>query len=343
MNWEQKLNLLIEEAKLPSMKSLTKLAGQASYREYYRVELENHEPLILMKLPEGASSVAEEITDSDFEISDLAFINVHQYLSQINLPIPKIYTYDQDQTLILLEDLGDDSFESVLTPENKIDHYKKAIDCLIKVQNQTSKNHNQNCISFHRKFNHKLLLWEMEHFLEYGIEDYYQIKIPSSEKNEFMDLSSQLVNEILKSPFGFTHRDFQSRNLHYKNDQLYIIDFQDSLIGPLAYDLVALLRDSYVVLSSEEITELLHYYIDQLPHDHPYFNKYDQLKNDFDLITIQRKLKDTGRFQYIFTVKNNPGFLSYRYPSLNYVVNALQESKSYQGLLEIIKKYISDL
>ena len=46
------------------------------------------------------------------------------------------------------------------------------------------------------------------------------------------------------------HRDYHSRNLMLHDGSLYIIDFQDARMGPDTYDLVSLLRDSYVDLSA---------------------------------------------------------------------------------------------
>jgi aminoglycoside/choline kinase family phosphotransferase len=47
--------------------------------------------------------------------------------------------------------------------------------------------------------------------------------------------------------------------LHH--DRLYIIDFQDARMGPDTYDLVSLLRDSYVDLSDGVVGDLLAYFL----------------------------------------------------------------------------------
>ena len=57
------------------------------------------------------------------------------------------------------------------------------------------------------------------------------------------------------------HRDYHSRNLMLRDGALFIIDFQDARMGPDTYDLVSLLRDSYVDLASQQVEELIAYFL----------------------------------------------------------------------------------
>src|ERR1700687_1905329 len=99
----------------------------------------------------------------------------------------------------------------------------------------------------------------------------------------FRRLSAQLAAE----PRGFTHRDYQSRNIMVKDGELVLIDFQDALQGPRQYDLVSLLRDSYVELPWRLVDEMLQRYCSAMGiSDAAAFIAF------FDLLTVQRKLKD---------------------------------------------------
>ena len=62
-----------------------------------------------------------------------------------------------------------------------------------------------------------------------------------------------LVAELAAEPRVLCHRDYHSRNLMLHDDRLYIIDFQDARMGPDTYDLVSLLRDSYVDLPEQTV------------------------------------------------------------------------------------------
>ena len=102
-----------------------------------------------------------------------------------------------------------------------------------------------------------------------------------------------------------------------------VIDFQDALLGPRQYDLVALLRDSYVELDAPFVEAMLRRYLARLAAEGGPRLAYGPFREIFDLLTVQRKLKDAGRFVFIDRVKKNPGFLVSIPASLRYVKDAL--------------------
>jgi aminoglycoside/choline kinase family phosphotransferase len=70
-----------------------------------------------------------------------------------------------------------------------------------------------------------------------------------------------LAEELAAEPRVLCHRDYHSRNLMLHRGELYIIDFQDARLGPDTYDLVSLVRDSYVDLTESAADELIAYFI----------------------------------------------------------------------------------
>src|SRR4029453_15473245 len=199
------------------------------------------------------------------------------------------------------------------------------------------------CIAFERSFDETLLNWEFDHFLEYGIEDRFQTKIPEEEKKTFTEATRKISREISQSPYRFVHRDFQSRNLILKDYNIFILDFQDALLGPEAYDLVSLTRDSYVELSWDAVDQLIPHYLEKRTQVKIPVADPKAFRRLFDLVTLQRKLKDTGRFQFIHTVKKNPNFLVSVPASLRYVREAFSHLPELKGLQEWIGKYVSEL
>lgn len=343
---EQQITHLLSSTPFSGKKfTLTKLAGQASNREYFRLTLNDDKTLIVMKMPQSVTSISEEITKANITITELPFINVHRYLKSLTLPVPEIYAFNSNYEILILEDIGDESLEKCLVGLNSNDivkTYKKAIDLLVDFQNKTTKNTEQKCIAFSRSFDADLLNWEFDHFREYGLEDRFAIKLAPEDIIFFNTTTRCITQKITAMPKGLVHRDFQSRNLHFYRNNFWMIDFQDALLGPLVYDLVALLRDSYIRLNWQQIDELQNYYVSILPETHPYFKKTNELKTDFDLVTIQRKLKDTGRFQYIKTVKGNPDFLKHVPNSLAYVKEALLRHSEYTELINWLSQYLTE-
>lgn len=330
--------------------SIEKLFGEASYREYFRILTEGDKTYVVMKLAPGKQSISEEITDTNTIPQNLrsenSFLNMARYLNEQGLPVPQVYGDKLKDGLILLQDLGDKTLESLLSNCNeamRLFFYQQAIDLLVQLQLAGEEHTNENCLAFHRRFDAPLLEWEFEHFLEYGIEDRFQGKIPEEKREELQALGKKLVQEILKTPYTLTHRDFQSRNLMFYGYEFYLLDFQDALQGPVVYDLVALLRDSYIELPWDLVEKLLTYYLQQRKQVGLDDLEEGSLHRQFHLVTLQRKLKDAGRFQFIHTVKKNDKFLPHVPTSLAYVKNALQHLPEYQELGRQLGEWIEDL
>ncbi len=317
-----------------------KLKGDASYRSYYRIFDESGRSYILMKWNPELTKKSEEAFRNQ-PIDEFPFINICNYLSGISIPVPSIYFQNIDRGLIILEDLGDTTLE--IEFKKKIDYtlYEKAINLLAKLKNNSRKNPDNKCIAFLRKFDYDLYFWEFEHFIEYGIEARNNIKIPERDKNTIKNYFSDISRRLDASSNIFTHRDYQSRNIMIYNNELYLIDFQDALMGTIVYDLVALLRDSYISFDDKIVNDFIKLYFNNLI-KYGFNLEYDSFVGQFFMQTIQRKLKDGGRFIFIDRVKKNPSFLPYVSTSFSYAREALKKFKDFKGLYNILSKYVPE-
>lgn len=316
---------------------VAKLYGDASYRTYFRVRLYSGRTFVVMKMPAGAASVSEEITNYQGPKDELPYINISNYLRSHKIPVPEIYFYDKENEALILEDVGDRLFfEEVSRADDgkMFSWYRQAIDLLCLVQERAEKC--RGCMAFKRSFDRTLLNWEFDHFLEYGLEARLGKGLEGSIKKHFTEMTRAISDEIVKMDYIFTHRDYQSRNLMVKNSKLYILDFQDALLGPASYDLAALARDSYVEISDSLLDKLVSYYCDQKGLDK------ERFRMDFDLVTIQRKLKDAGRFVFIDRVKGNSNYLVHVPRSLDYVKKALMRQTKYTGLFEVLRPFVPE-
>ena len=100
--------------------------------------------------------------------------------------------------------------------------------------------------------------------------------------------------------------------------RLYLIDFQDARLGPDTYDLVSLLRDSYVDLSDLEVDELIAYFL-ALKKISP--SDSAEFRRRFDLMALQRNLKALGTFGYQTTTRGNTVYIQYIPRTLRYVAD----------------------
>ncbi|HEX5038213.1 MAG TPA: phosphotransferase [bacterium] len=319
--------------------SLAKLQGDASYRIYYRLSLSDGSSYIVMKLPAGKASASEEITNLKTKPAEIPFVAVDRFLKARGLPVPEIYEVDEAAGILVLEDFGDETFEKRVmdaSDDARKIWYRKAIDLLATYQKATS-SPDAGCVAYQRSFDATLLNWEFDHFLEYGVETRLGVKIQEDDARTLRTLTGRITESLVALPQILVHRDFQSRNLMIQNEELHLLDFQDALMGPLPYDLVALLRDSYVALSPHLLLELVSYYQGLSPAAGSL-----PFQTAFDLMTVQRKLKDAGRFVYIDRVKGNPSFLKHIPNSLRYVREAFGRLPDQKPLFDLLTRYVPE-
>ena len=347
------------QSKLSSSSSLTDilpLTGDASNRRYYRLHLTGGSvpSVILMQLadPEGFKASEEAVSGAANEVTELPFVNVLTHLSQVNISVPSLHYYDEQAGLLYLEDLGDVTLAQACLEKNGIgfeEVYSQAIDLLVQIHLRATFPKNPSCLAFHRKFDVPLLMWEFEHFLEYGIEARQGRLISEDDKNAVETEFRKIAELLARQPPVFTHRDYHSRNLMVDGDRLGVIDFQDALMGPATYDLASLLRDSYIELDARLIDRLIDRYVDGMCVGLEWSTQQEMVLTDrsafrrlFDLTSIQRNLKAAGRFVYIDRVKHNPKFLADVPRTLGYVWNTLQKYPELHTLRTHLMPYIPE-
>ena len=323
-----------------SASPVRRLAGHASMRSYWRVG-EPPDSLVVMVLPDDKRP--EEVTKGGPPPVD-PFVDVQRYLEGIGVRVPAIRAFYEADRLMVLEDLGDEMLETRLlagaAPEPL---YAAAIDQLARLRAHAEAKAGR-CVAFTRAFDHDLYLWELHHFREWLLEAWKGATLSAGER-EAVDRHFEAISRALDAePKGFTHRDYQSRNLMLLPDGTQaVIDFQDALLGPRQYDLVALLRDSYVELPADLVDRMLRRYLDRLAAEGGPRLEHGPFRATFDLLTVQRKLKDAGRFVFIDRVRKNPDFLRSIPASLRYVREAFARRPDLAELQAILARHVPEL
>jgi aminoglycoside/choline kinase family phosphotransferase len=289
----------------------TPMPGGASTRRYFRVRAGNH-TAVAMFVPDGPK--AEEVIKGEASSRRWPFLEVRELLAARGVDVPALYGEATGQGWLLLEDLGDDTLASVLLahPDRREELYVRAVADLGRAQVALS-DLPPGCVVSSRAFDDDLLSWEMHHFREWGLEA-RGIVLSSEERSVFDRVAARLARRIAAFPRVFVHRDYQSRNLMVRRaGSLCWIDFQDALLGPRIYDLVALLNDSYQKFDRRFVEARLDDYARSVSLGPA---EREALGREFDLVTIQRKLKDAGRFVFIDRVKGNDSFLKFVEPTI---------------------------
>src|SRR2546421_11829564 len=320
---------------------IERLPGGAGNRSYWRASDATGQSAIVMELPPEPGK-SEEVS-KDAAAQDLPFLNVHRYLERIGVRVPRVYLDAHRRGFVVLEDLTDRTLEMALGDGDRRQIYARAIDQLARLRAHAERDPDSSCVAFGRAFDFDLYQWEFEHFVEYGLLG-RGAKPSEAELRELRTTFSRISQELAAAPRGFTHRDYQSRNIRVLADgEQVVIDFQDALQAPRQYDLVALLRDSYVELDRPLIDAMLARYLQRFVAEGGPRLDSGEFVAFFDLMTVQRKLKDAGRFVFIDRVKKNPSFLPHIPSSLRYVRDALKRRAELKDVQQSLRKHVPEL
>ncbi len=320
--------------------AVKRLAGHASLRSYWRVGTPP-ESLVVMVQPPGARP--EEVTKGGVPAVE-PFVDVQRYLAGIGVRVPAILAHEEREGLMVLEDLGDEMLETrLLAGADRAPLYQAAIDQLARLRARAEARPG-GCVAFTRAFDRDLYRWELDHFLEWGLEAWKGARLSPGERAVVDRAFDGIAAALDAEPKGFTHRDYQSRNLMIlPSGEQAVIDFQDALLAPRQYDLVALLRDSYVELEAPFVDAMLRRYLDRFHAEGGPRLPPGPFREVFDLLTVQRKLKDAGRFVFIDRVKGNPGFLPSIPASLRYVREAFARRPDLAELQAVLARHVPEL
>jgi len=287
------------------------MPGGASTRRYFRVR-RGPVSAVAMYVPDGTK--AEEVVHGSPARARWPFLEVRDLLASRGVDVPALLAEDTARGWLLIEDLGDETLAAYLAahPDAREALYVGAVTGLARAQ-AALRELPAGSIVASRAFDEDLLLWELHHFREWVL-DARGCALEPAARARFDGIAGRLAARIAGWPRVFVHRDYQSRNLMVRSGgELCWLDFQDALLGPRIYDVVALLNDSYQVFDRPFVEAR----IDDYARAAGIAGEGRAvLGREFDLVTVQRKLKDAGRFIFIDRVKGNPSFLRFVEPTL---------------------------
>ncbi|MDW8248967.1 MAG: phosphotransferase [Myxococcales bacterium] len=318
------------------------MPGGASTRKFFRLYFEGGSPrsAVAFFVPDATRS--DEIDKTDGVRPRWPFLEVQELLAARGVAVPRILADGSDQGWLVVEDLGDDTLANFLlrNPGQKEALYRAAVRDLARAQRALAELPEGSVVR-RRTFDEELLLWEIHHFREWALEA-RGLCFSAEDRRTFDAIAARLASRIASWPRGFVHRDYQSRNLMVVDGPTLVwIDFQDALLGPRVYDLVALLNDSYQTFDRSFVEARLDDFASELGLD---AEARRQLGVEFDLVTVQRKLKDAGRFVFIERTKNNSSFLRFVEPTLEKVKSSLERLRHDEDMValrEILERTLS--
>ncbi len=301
------------------------LAGDASARRYYRIIL-NQQTHVLMSW-------------EPFDIGTYPFLSVLNHFKKASVNVPQVIGLNAELGVILLEDLGDLTLERKFwessAQENSWPFYQKSLDEIIKIHT-TATQLNSKTTAKEIQFDTAKFLWEMNYTKEHLVEGLLKINLSPVQKTELEKIFIDFCEKLHHEPKVICHRDYHSRNLMLKLNQMYVIDFQDARLGPIQYDLVSLIKDSYVDISDKYAEQMLNYYFNHTTFLQDQKTSSDQFYYIYEIQSVQRCFKACGSFASFMNTRGDRRYLKYLTPTLKKVMRSLAHFPEYKLLLNLL-------
>lgn len=268
------------------------LAGDASFRKYYRLQRED-EVVVLMDAPPPQEDVRP-------------FINVGEFLLEKGFSAPQIFAKDVENGFLLLEDLGDDTYTRLLGKDhNENDLYALATDILIDLhQNSVG------IIEGLAPYDLSLLMKEVLLLPDWWMVQTLGEDLVSDEVREaYIRAWASALERLSGEKNVLVLRDYHVDNLLLLPDRegtkaCGLLDFQDAVAGSGLYDLMSLLEDARRDIEPSLVEEMKQRYLaafEDLDRDH-----FDAI---FAILAAQRHAKVIGIFVRLCVRDGKPIYL----------------------------------
>ncbi len=205
----------------------------------------------------------------DVREENAAFLEFSRHFRRHGLPVPEIYGEDLGEGAYLEEDLGSTTLFEFLSTNRAgeniaplaIEAYRKVVAVLPRFQIEAGRDLNYKLCYPRASFDRQSIAWDLNYFKYYFLR---LAGIPFNEQaleNDF----GRLTKLLLSAPHEyFLYRDFQSRNIMWRDGQPFFLDYQGGRKGALQYDVASLLYDAKADLPPELRQQLLDHYLDSL-------------------------------------------------------------------------------
>lgn len=247
-----------------------------------------------------------------------SFLYFSKIFKKYKVAVPEVYQTSGDKKYYIQEDLGSESLFDILQREGHNDHvkslFKKAIDGLVRFHWQASKEIDYSLCHASSQFDRKAILSDLLYFKYYFID---LLKVDYDKNTLLEELEEYAKILATQKPQTFMYRDFQSRNIIVKKDEVYFIDFQGGMQGLPQYDIASLLWQAKAQLPEDWKNELLNYYFTAIEslNEKPNFDETTFRKNYLNCVLL-RILQTLGAYGFRGLFEQKPHFTSSIHPAL---------------------------
>ena len=307
---------------------LKKIKSDASFREFYRLYKGKKTSIIVTAKKNRFRNL-------------LVYSAINRFLRKKGVYTPRLISKHFKEGIIEIEDFGDKTLLShVKQSRNKLNLYKKCVDVILKIQKIKPVKR----IQFESKKYFNLDSYNIRNLHEESdlFFDWYLLGVLGKKKSlKYKEVIKKELNKLYRKIFFknqfIVHRDFHVSNIMPNNKRLGIIDTQDTIVGNSMYDLASLVDDVRIKIPVSIKNKIFQYYLKKRSIKK---KQIDLLKNDFDILSIQRNLKILGIFYRLFKRDNKPQYLKYL-PYTWSLIELRIKNKIFENLNNLLKKAVS--
>lgn len=293
---------------------------------------------ILMDAPKQADGPPLKNGKPYSQIAHLAedigpFVAVDQLLLMRGIAAPRLLAADFERGFLLIEDFGNDDFGAMLARgHDQREMYRAATDVLVALRRKpcprdlpilrTGRSHHL------PRFDRDALEIELSLLLDWYWPEAKGAPVPDDVRAEYNRLWAPLLDRMLAEPPGLFLRDYHSPNLFWRPNEtglarVGVIDFQDALAEPWAYDLVSVLQDARVTVPAELETELFAHYCASVAGFDPSFDR-DAFAATYAVFGAERNTRLVGLWVRLLRRDNKPGYLRHMSRTWDYLLRNLR-------------------
>ncbi|MDO9416834.1 tRNA (adenosine(37)-N6)-threonylcarbamoyltransferase complex ATPase subunit type 1 TsaE [Pararhizobium sp.] len=310
------------------------LAGDASARAYEKIyangqpvrilmDAQRHKPGPILqdgKYYQQLAHIAEDV---------VPFVAIANYLRERGFAAPAIDHADLEAGILLIEDLGSDG---ILDAKGKpvSERYSQSVLCLAELHRTPAEPEidiGGGIVHRIPDFDRTAMQIETRLLIDWYLPWTRGTPASAAEREEYTAVWDGLIDTLTNAETNLLLRDFHSPNIIWRQarpgiDRVGIIDFQDSMIGPTAYDVASLVQDARVTIDAGLAGSLLNTYCDaresQGGFDRALFLR------DWHIMSAQRNCKLAGIWVRLLQRDGKPGYMRHMPRTFDYLGAALK-------------------
>jgi aminoglycoside/choline kinase family phosphotransferase len=300
---------------------LSPASADAGFRSYWRTANESPTRIVMDSPPDR-----EDVRP---------WLAIRDLLERGGVRVPRVLARDVDAGFLLLEDLGAQTMLQLATDTNAHALFDDAVTQLLRLQAVAPPPDMPS-------YDEALLGRELRLFDEWFLVRHLGVVLDCRDAEQLDQAYRQLIDSALAQPQVLVHRDFMPRNLMPTDDDdgPAVLDFQDAVRGPIAYDVLSLFKDAFASWPDARIDGWVELYHRRALEAGLPVPPLDRFRRDVDLIGVQRHLKVLGIFARLEHRDHKPRYIADAARFVGYLDAVLPKYPELAPLVEVIERHL---